>query len=65
MAVGSPDPGGDLEGSVPKSLQLIAQSYRLIGRQGASSKSPGSFGRINKQSGTHVRQLILAKEMIS
>lgn len=64
MAFGSPEPGRDLEGSLPESLQLMATELRTHQQAERQPPSPGRFRGINKQSGRHVRQLILSKDMI-
>lgn len=65
MAFGSPESGGDLEGSVRESLQLMVTELPTHWQAERQLSSPGSFRGINKQSGRHVRQLILSKDMIS
>lgn len=65
-AFASPEPGVIYRGPGSKSLRLIVSSADLsLGKEPARLSSPGNLGWINKQSGGHVRQLILSKDMIS
>lgn len=45
MAFGSPEPGGDLEGSVPKSLQLIVTELQTRRQAKSQLTVPREFRR--------------------